>query len=173
MNYLSFKKMLRLLGEDKAQPTYVSVKPNDASIDDLQVFMHHIGLKTDQMVSPDELHATVVYSRKAVKISDADVRAWLPFSATGDELHFFKTRDGKDCLVLKLSSVQLRGMHAHFKTRHGASHDFPSFEAHVTLCYDTPPELKTKIEKIGEFKSVPIQFTKFENKALDLDWKPT
>lgn len=172
MNYHAFKKMWRMVVEGRKKATYGSVKPDEDSIDKLQQLASRLGLKAADVVSPEEMHATVCYSRTPIDDPTGAFKEALPIEAEADELHFFKTRDDKDCLVVKLSSVGLRALHTRLRKEFRSSHDFPTFEAHVTLCYDVSPMDKRRIDRSQEFKPFDIRFTEFEVKPLDLDWKP-
>jgi 2'-5' RNA ligase len=166
-NYKAFKKLTRVLAEKAPEPTYVAVKPDQESKETLVELAEAIGLSSQDMVPENELHATVTYSREPIADPTEIIRGFMPIEAMGDEFHFFRSKDGKDCLVLKLSSVGLRALHSAIKTT-GASHDFPTFEAHVTLCYDTPKELKEQIESYQSYEpKVPVNFVEFEVKPLD------
>ena len=168
LTFLYFKQLL----EDwkKPQPTFVSVKPDSASINEIYGLMDRIRLPGKDRVVPSELHATVAYSRDPIHDPSRDVRDFLPIEADGDELTVFYSRnEGKRVLVLKLTSLRLRALHHLIRKHYGASYDFPTYEPHVTLCYDLPEgfDFPKRIDPI------PINFTEFESKKLDLDWKPT
>ncbi len=171
ISYIAFSRMFRLF-EAKAQPRFASVKPDKASIQRLKQLAQDIGLPADLMVEDSELHATVCYSRDPIEDPASIIKGFLPITAKGDKLHFFESRkDGKQCLVLKLTSLQLRALWSSIM-QSGASHDFPTYEAHVTLCYDTPPNLVEQLENY-DIKPVSLLFTKYETKRLDLDWTPS
>lgn len=171
IGYQLFKRARKIFAEMTGgkQPTYVAIKPDLDSIETLIELAEIIQLPSSMMVAENELHATVCYSRTPIADPTKTVQGWLPIHAKGDEFTVFKTRDqGKNCLVLKLSSVPLRGLHVLLKKGYGASHDFPTFEAHVTLCYDTPDYVIKNAESIAD-PNVNLLFTKFEVKPLEID----
>lgn len=165
---LSFLEFKRLFESNKKKPTFVMVKPDDASMHEIYGLMDRIKLPGGDRVVPSELHATVTYSRTPIDDPRGDIPEFMPISATGDELTVFTSRSGKRCLVLKMSSVSLRALHSHIQKNYGASYDFPTYEPHVTLCYDLAEDFKvpSRIEPIN------ITFKTFTVKPLDLDWTP-
>lgn len=165
VSFLRFKELLEARVK-KPKPTFASVKPNEASIDELQYLSRKIGLKPEMMVHADEYHSTVCYSRKAIPNPTEIVQSFVPMTAVGDELAIFGTE--KRVLVLKLQSVKLRAVYAEIM-KTGASYDFPTFEPHVTLCYDLPEDFEVP----KSIDPVRLRFTDFEVKPLDLDWEAT
>jgi hypothetical protein len=169
--YNLYKRAVRVLKEAVGKrPTYVAVKPDLDSIETIVEVCEVIGLPSHMMVGETDLHATVTYSREPISDPTKVLKEFMPIRACGDDLTFFKSRDGKQCLVLKLSSVGMRAAHTAIK-KTGASHDFPTFEAHVTLCYDTPADYVKRIKRASK-PNVNLLFTEYEVKELDLDWKP-
>lgn len=160
--------LFKLLMEGKPKPTYVPVIPDDASIHRIYGLMEEIGLPGKDRVVPSDLHTTVIYSNSPISNPSKTIREFMPITATGDDLTVFDTRSGKKCLVLKLSSVSLRALHVEIRREYGASHDFPTFEPHVTLCYDLPDDFSVP-KKIDP---ITIEFRAFKVKELDPDWKP-
>lgn len=165
--YNIYKRAVRVLKEAVGKrPTYAAVKPDLDSIETIVEVCEAIGLPSHLMVGETDLHATVTYSREPIGDPTKIIKEFMPIRAKGDDLTFFESRDNKkQCLVLKLSSVDLRAVHAAVQ-KTGASWDFPTFEAHVTLCYDTPPEYVKRIKRASK-PNVNLLFTEFEVKELD------
>lgn len=156
----SFKEFLTE-AYNKASPTYASILPDEESKKNLTSFMD--AYKINNRVPSDELHCTVCYSREPIippKKIDVPV--------TGEPKHFsiFKTRDGKNALVLELNSPGAEKIHAKFMDI-GASYDFDKYKAHITLSYDYDGELPK------ELPTKTINFDSYEIKPLDLDWTPS
>lgn len=168
LNYLDFKRVFRVLTEEKAKPTFASILPDLESRESLVELAEVIGLSNTDLVPEPELHITVAYSRADIMDPTKIIKAALPVFGAGDEFTIFNTRDGKRALVLKVSSVSIRALHVALR-KHGASHDFPTYEPHVTLCYDLPEGFV--MPKNAPF--VNLAFTSFEVKPLNLDWKPS
>lgn len=163
MNFLSYSDWKRMLiREQVRQPTYVAVKPDLESRESLVELAEVIGLSNSLLVPEDKMHCTVAYSRDPIDDPSTIVQTFLPATATGDDFDMFGPE--KKTLVLKLSSVSLRALHVSLRNL-GASHDYPTFEPHVTLCYEVPEGFKmpTKKPKLG------LKFTTFEVKPLDED----
>lgn len=166
IGYASFKRLLRVLTETGPEPTYVAVKPSVDTRELLVELAEVVGLSSQDTVPERDLHATVTYSRDPIDDPSKIVDEFMPVWAEGNELAFFETRSGKSCLVLKLSSVGLRAMHEAIK-RTGASHDFPTFEAHVTLCYDCPDDVRKRVEENKNQLNLWLTFDEFEVKPLE------
>lgn len=154
--------LFRQLWEERNKPTYVAVIPDDASIHEIYGLMDKIGLPGKDRVVPSELHCTILYSKRAISDPTETIKEFMPLSTTGDELTVFGTN-----LVLKLSSVTARALHVALRREYGASHDYPTYEPHVTLCTDIPSNFSVP----KEIDPVSIDFKTFKVKELDPDWK--
>jgi hypothetical protein len=167
---LKFTKFLALtasLLESKPRNntgTYVAVYPNEKTISRLCTLCMELDLS--DMIDDDKLHATVLYSRKGIDHPQAEKIAdeYLPIEAIGDEYAVFGHEGEEKCLVLKLSSVGLRGLHAEYRNMGGTS-DYPTYEAHVTLCYGIPENYPLPKEK----PCVPLTFTRAKVNKIDRD----
>jgi 2'-5' RNA ligase len=130
--YESFVELFR----GRKQPLYAALRPDEESCRKIADLIDDLGIENP--VEASDLHATVLYSRKPVGDASTIIRKKLPVQAKSDRLEIFPSQEGKNVLVLKLSSVSIRALHHELIDRLGASHDFPTFEPHVTLCYDYP-----------------------------------
>lgn len=93
------------------------------------IFSMSLGLNN---VDPDTYHCTVMFSRAPVPAADdlkRDIEA-VGF-ATGYEV--FPTKDGSKCLVLRLQCDEAEKLN-HVLTKLGATSDYPTYKAHVTIC---------------------------------------
>lgn len=168
IDYAIFKKLFRILMEDGPRATYVAVLLDVDSRAMISDLMMVLGIPEDKRVGLHDLHATVTYSRAPIEDPTKIVQSYLPIMARGDELTIFHSRNsGKDCLVLKLSSVKLLALHQEI-AKTGASHDFPTFEAHVTLSYDCPTDVKARALKMKDPK-IELQFDDYEVSPLNMD----
>jgi hypothetical protein len=77
-----------------------------------------------------DLHCTVLYSRKPVPHLEA--LNGKEITATGRVKGWKKLGTA---LVLELESPKATAMHRYMREQ-GGSHDFPSFIAHTTVCYE-------------------------------------
>lgn len=147
--------------EEHRDGTYVSVRPGSATAKYIHDWATEVGLCP---IAPEELHTTVVYSRTpcpAIEAHDfgpaiymATVRGWKLLG------------EFQDCLTLELESEDLQNLHKELRAVYGASHDFPEYIAHMTLCYDWNSE--GPLPPVPDF---PIIFNSVKVKPIDLDWK--
>jgi hypothetical protein len=140
------------------------VYPDEETILQVRALCARLGIK-DPM-PPSKLHSTVLYSRKHVDHDVCRKLIELPVYGRGDGLALFPQQDGKKCLVLEFSSIYLQGLHNKLIQR-GGTHDFPSYETHVTLARDLDDSFVVPKREI----IVPLVFNRFEVKDLDEDWK--
>lgn len=165
LGYSAFSRISALMRESThvKGPTYVCVKLDGPSEDAVWKLMQEIGLRPSDRVPVKDLHATITYSSAPIENPTDVVSRAMPVSGVGDQFHVFETRDEKRCLVLKLTSLDLRALHVLIKKKFGASHDFPTFEPHVTLCYDMPEGFKVPETK----PELHLNFDQFEVKPLE------
>ena len=147
--------------ETKEAGTYISLLPNEASKQRIAGYIHKLGIKNHYDIH--KLHCTVIYSRKSADIPDSKID--VPYFATGTSLELFDQQDGKKCLVLKLAHSQINTLHTNLKSMYRTTHDYPTYEAHITLARDLNSDFKLPADK----PNIAITFTGFENKPLDLD----
>lgn len=162
---------MRLIEIRKPAGTYFGVRPTAETVHAMQEFMgdHRIPNPLDS----HKMHATVVYSRSFV---GARPHGKLNPTWKGDFTDFdiFNTKSKIDeseaktgrCLVLKFDCDQLHERHHQLRKEHGATHDFPSYEPHITFSYD-----------VGEFDhhnlpayDGPHEFGEEYSEPLDLNY---
>jgi hypothetical protein len=126
------------------------------------------------MLDKEKLHSTLLYSRKhCPNYEPAEQVSYI-----GKPLHFevWKTQDpngtGKTrCLVLRFDCPELVERHNMLRKEHGATHDYPEYNPHITLSYDigrSDEKLFPDVQKhLGLIKMVQEY-----SEDLDLDWKP-
>lgn len=110
--------LLHELKTPQVQGTYVAVRPTDSTLALIRAWADQ-----HRIVLDDDLHVTVLYSRKPVNVapcSDEFVATGIGFDTFGD------------ALVLKLNSDALHARHAQFIAQ-GGTHDYPSYSPHMTL----------------------------------------
>lgn len=142
------------------QGLYSSVRPDGTSAAALVGWCAFNGVPN--AVPPEDLHATIIYSRQPV-------RGYQPSDAavTVDAASFrLGILDGK-LLVLHFASPDLEARHAAARAL-GATWDFPSYQPHITLSTD-----------IGSFDWVtlkppqfPISLGDEKVEPLDVQWTP-
>lgn len=110
--------------------TYMAATPTDESLDSIVALQKRLGIKNP--VSRDELHCTLVYSKKG----DPNVRPYNysnPMKATPESLELFS--EDKSALVLVLESDCLHRRHEQL-LEYGLAHTFQPYTPHITLSYD-------------------------------------
>jgi hypothetical protein len=130
---------------------YVSVKFDPESVDRLAKFAaeHEI----PNPISPDDYHATVVYSRKPIFWRAMHEIGHL---ATPKEWTVFAPRDlknGSYCLVLLLDSKFLQTRFDLAISR-GGSYDFPEYKPHISFSYDVPADFDASVLPVPNFDVV-------------------
>lgn len=113
--------------------TYAKLVPNEETRNKILIILKMFNLENH--ASPHDLHVTVIYSRKECPtLGEASIG--LPIVATGKAFSIYPNSDGGKCLVLELESENLHLLHKQLRTEHGATHDFESYNPHITLSYD-------------------------------------
>lgn len=138
--------------EGEASPLYVSRKVQNA--DEIIAWAKANGF--DKCVPPEELHVTQVYSKTP-----------MDWTAAGDSFDQLYLSGGnrsvvplgdKGAVVLKFESGDLQARHAEFMAA-GASHDFPSYQPHVTITYDGAGVDLSKVDPyMGTIKLGPEEY---------------
>jgi hypothetical protein len=157
---MSFKNFT----DDHSQGTYANVKLSDTSKRDLVKFLESRGIEHDD---PDGFHCTIIYS----KTPCPDCKHYifdLPIHAEFKSWELFTTRDGGKCLVMKIASPEIERMHHDIRQVYGASHDYPEFKPHVTICYAYNKDEKPS-PVMGKLY---LTFDVAEVKALDQSFSP-
>jgi hypothetical protein len=151
--------------DDHSNGTYASLRLAKDDLYTVKKFLarHNVTNYDD----PADFHCTVCYSRKPVP----NVRYYqldTPVMARVDKWEVFPTQKGGKCLVMKLEAPNIVNIHNDIKQLYGATHDYPEFKPHVTVCYgwdkDSLPNL------IQE--NFWLLFDEFRVKGIDPDWKP-
>lgn len=152
--------------------TYAAVRYDEASCEALKALMKLWNVPNP--INPDHFHSTLIYSRKPVPKEHQHnmdreelKRLGWKFPISG-----FRMMDSsseitdKIVLVLMLEAPQLQELHDKL-VANGATHDFDSYDAHITLSYNAPNFDWSKIV-IPEVSIVPEEIY-FE--PLNANWK--
>lgn len=128
----------------------------------------------ENTLSADDLHVTVIFSKTPVDWSLAKAHS---IYGSGKELTVGQDLGArsvvplgdKGAVVLKFACDDLQIRHDDIRERSGASHDFPSFQMHVTITYDGKGVDLNEVELYqGDIILGPEIF-----EELDPDWKPS
>ena len=128
--------------------TYAACKYDDQTCEILKAWMTLWSIP--KPIDSKDFHTTIIYSRQAIvqehqrNMNDYELKIlawrWPPVS-----IGILKSspKSLKRCLVLKLEAPELVNLHDAL-CRAGATHDFPTYEPHVTLSYDVPDDFDWK-----------------------------
>lgn len=87
--------------------------------------------------SVDDMHCTVLYSRKPCPDYKPPGRYDKPLVGKPGKFEVWDNRDKtRNVLVLTLNSPDLAKLHKKLMKDHPATYDFPEYKAHVTFSYD-------------------------------------
>lgn len=128
----------------QARPLYV--RRDVVNAEELRAYARTLGIR--KRVPAGEMHVTIAFSRKPVD--------WISVGeAFGNELVIPAGGPrvvevlGDKAIVLLFASSELGWRHEEIK-QCGASWDYPTYQPHVTLTYDGPPDLVDEL-KAGKF----------------------
>lgn len=115
--------------------TYVGLRVLPHSAKKLKQYCVDNGIAITTAQWERRLHTTLIYSRINLPTFVADPKK--SFSATFDGFDLFDGQNpGENPLVVRLSSPLLLARHKFIRQEFGATHDYPSYEPHVTLTYN-------------------------------------
>lgn len=161
-----FEKYLHKKMKEKYHPdgTYISALLSKEDSDKIYNWAKDHGITN--LDSSNDYHATITYSRKGIP----DVKEYsfeLPITAKLSKWKIFNTQSGGSCLVIGLESDQLTKYHNDIKDLYGATHDFQSFQPHITICYEY-----NKKEVPDDFPNFNVTFNKVKIEPLNPAFTP-
>jgi len=113
--------------------TYSSLIPSVESREELLNFCVKQGI--ENLVDSDEYHCTIIYSK--TECSDVAREDFgLPCQALPIGWKVLGT--DKKVLVLEIYCPNATRLHELFMEKHGATHDYPEYIAHITVASDAP-----------------------------------
>lgn len=146
--------------------TYAKLIPTDDTREKIALIMTLFNL--ENYTSPYDLHVTVIYSRKECPTIDESFAA-LPVTATGKAFSIFTNADGGNCLVVELESEGITNLHNSLINEHGATHDYDSYNPHITLSYDYNSKDVPSTTMLEHFFN--LRFDKFVVVPLHIEWE--
>lgn len=148
---------------DHSDGTYVSAHVDLDTQKKLEKFLDDLGVPNQ--LPPEEYHATISYSKKGVPEAENE-EFKTPITAVFEAWKLFPNRiEGGNYLVAKIKSEELDNYHKRMMDL-GATHDFPSYQPHVSVSSQYEGDVPTKTPN---FK---IVFDKVVVKPLDPNFKP-
>jgi len=134
--------------EDHSNGTYASLIPSLASKYKISLLIKNLGIEDG--ISENDMHCTVIYSRAACpNLSESDLK--VPCEATAKEFAIFGHDPSEKCLVLKLNCPEAEAMHKMIRKEHGGTHDYDSYDPHITLTYNWQGEKVPSAEFLENF----------------------
>jgi len=152
------KKRQRKAGE---QTLYVKRRLENA--DDLIAWAKANGF--DTTLPPDDMHVTVCYSKAPVDWDSVTPKTGNVTNVSDDR----SLKQFGDAVVLAFDAPVLEQHHDRFMDA-GGSHDYPSYQPHVTITYQAPEGVD--LSEIEPFDGLLI-FGPEEFKPLKANWKDT
>lgn len=156
--------------EDLNRGTYVGVRFHPDSRKSLIEYAQNAGIPNP--LEEEDLHCTIVYSRKFLPEFDAYGEIDPPVKGVIRKLEIWphKTDEGETkCLVIKFDCPALIRRHERIRNEHGATFDYDEYTPHITLSYDIGnlnlkdlPDIKQHIEEI----LIVEEYTE----DLDINW---
>lgn len=145
----------------KESGTYAGIRFSKKTVDALLAFAKEH--KIPKLESGDELHTTLLYSRKHLPNYKPAGKYDQPMIGTAIEWDVWKSQpkeDGstKNILVLVYSCPELYQHHHKLMAQHGATYDFDNYQPHVSLSYDVGdfdfkklPAFEDELEIVSEY----------------------
>jgi len=129
------KHIKQLINELQSKKvTYAAVKFSPLTVERLVRFIREGGISNP--VDSNELHCTLLYSRKYLSDYKGYGYYESPIYAIPLNLEVWEIEDNKRVLVLPLKCDKLIERHNHLMSKHNATYDFEEYAPHVTLSYD-------------------------------------
>ena len=148
---------------DHPNGTYACLVPDSNSIKQLQSLQNMLDLSSPVLAK--DLHMTVIYSRKPCPSVAELSHGVSPINGKIAKLGYLPTQHNTTCLVAEVECPDAVGMHHSICKAHGASHDYPTYLAHITLSYDCKMGIKELLHPLK------IVFDQFKVSALDPKWQ--
>ena len=127
-------------------------------------------INVENLISQRAMHTTVLYSRVKCDPNIPNDIVELPIVANGSHFDLFDNPDRTKSLVLVLESEEMQSLHEKLITEHNATHDYPSFQPHITLSYDFTQSKVPNKSIIDYFQE--LTFKRFVVEPLILGWHP-
>jgi hypothetical protein len=143
--------------------TYACLVPNNDSKAALEQLQKDFDIPN--AVSASSMHMTVIYSRKPCPAALELIGSFKPIYGKIVGFKYLPTQNGTRCVVAELDCNDAVDLHNHIRETYGASHDYPSYIAHITLSYDCAKDVEPIIQPI------PVVFDTLKISALDTNWQ--
>lgn len=153
----------QFLAETKSDGTYASVTFTNGSQKQLREIQKQFNVPNP--LNRHQFHSTLIYSRKELSNVESKTLG-LPLDTTSFVMQEWNQRNGKVCLVLTYTSEWMKERHDFYRSI-GGTHDFDSYEPHITLSYDLE-------DKAGQFNGNVVELNLTVSREvvepLEVDW---
>ena len=146
---------------EQEKGVYLAVKYTQSNEEDLILYIKDNNIPST--LTKDDIHSTVIYSRKYADISINDIEDLG--SAEPLKFHIFETQEDKRALVILLKSEYLENRHKDLMKEHNLTYDFKEYLPHITLSYDIGDYDISKLD----IKDLPKHLTINTEYKEDLD----
>ena len=146
---------------EQEKGVYLAVKYTQSNAEDLMLYIKDNNIPST--LTKDDIHSTVIYSRKYADISINDIEDLG--SAEPLKFHIFETQEDKRALVILLKSEYLENRHKDLMKEHNLTYDFKEYLPHITLSYDIGDYDISKLD----IKDLPKHLTINTEYKEDLD----
>ena len=147
-----------------ATGTYVGLRVLQPACDLLYQHCKNANIPVKKSTFDRRLHTTVLYSRN--HHPDLETAPSDKYIAKITGYAIFGEQEGMRILVAKLHAPAVVKRHNFLMAKYGATHDYPDFNPHISLCYD----FNGDIDKIPPFTHHIILGDEY-TEDLDLAWK--
>lgn len=150
--------------------TYAAVKFDTATNKAIHQYIHDTMLPN--AVRPDQLHTTLLYSRKHLPNYKPMGMLMLALFGTTFEFDVWQSSTGERCLVLKYTCDALVERHKYLMDTHEATYDFPNYTPHITFSYDIGNMDISTLPDVNAYLSAVVIIEEW-SEDLNLDWVAT
>ena len=159
---LEMKTRTEFLNEQK-QGTFVGVRFSEKTQTAINKYIADMNIPNP--INSDELHTTIIYSRKPLPTFVEQGMLDEPIIGRFDAFEVWPTKEGGNALVMKYDCAELHARHNEIMNNYDATYDFPEYKVHLTLSYDIGDEA-TNLPDFIE----PIEIVSEYQEELNLDW---
>lgn len=128
----------------------------------LTALSNRLGL--EHQLHPNQLHTTLLYSRKDHPEYEPDES--LRFEAKFGGYEVFTSNSGESALVILLDCPELVERHKTLMETHNATYDYPVYRPHITLTYNAPRGFK--FEDLPPYEGPIVLVNEFKEELDDL-----
>lgn len=141
--------------------TYVDLAPTQAAAERVYSIFEN---KVTDLIDPSQFHVTVSFSRK--EFDPGFTSRKINEVAEPKQVEIL----GETAIVLMLSFPYAESQHFKYRKVYGATHDYDSFQPHMTLSY-SGTVIDSELSAVERRALNKIQFEYERVSELDLNWK--